>query len=96
MFAHDAEVITLDGYEYTKSNHRLKFNKEFHTKRTKPYTTAELMYMCSMWDGTKKAVIAMALERTHGAILTKKTELTQTYIGDETAFEYYKRRGKEL
>ncbi|HCL4447567.1 TPA: hypothetical protein N2D04_002631 [Clostridium botulinum] len=49
-----AELITIDGLEYTKSNHRLRYNPEFHENHGKPFTKDDLIYMCSMWDSMKK------------------------------------------
>ncbi|MBY6877925.1 hypothetical protein EXM98_04165 [Clostridium botulinum] len=82
--------ITIDGLEYTKSNHRLRYNPEFHENHGKPFTKDDLIYMCSMWDSMQKADIAMALGRTHGTILSKKYYLKKIGL-----FDYYKRLGKE-
>lgn len=84
------EIITIDGLEYTKSNHRLRYNPEFHENHGKPFTTKDLIYMCSMWDSTKKAELAMALGRTLSAIYNKKCDLIKS-----GKFNYYKKLGKE-
>ncbi len=84
-----SEVITIDGIEYTKSNRRMRYNPEFHPNHGKPFTTGDLIYMCSMWDSMKKANIAMALGRTHSTILTKAYELRKSGL-----FDYYKKLGQ--
>lgn len=86
-----AEIEIIDGLEYTKSNHRLRYNPEFHENYGKPWRTEDLIYMCSMWDGTKKADIAMALGRTISTVLTKKYELKKN-----GKFDYYKKLGKKI
>lgn len=85
-----AASITIDGLKYTKSNHRLRYNAEFHENHGKPFTKDDLIYMCSMWDSMKKADIAMALGRTHSTILSKKYYLKKIGL-----FDYYKRLGRE-
>lgn len=84
------EIIIIDGLEYTKSNHRLRYNPEFHENHNEPFTKDDLIYMCSMWDPTKKADIAMALGRTLSATYNKKRSLVKYGL-----FEYYKKLGKE-
>lgn len=79
-----------DGLEYTKSNHRLRYNPEFHENHGKPFTKDDLIYMCSMWDSMKKADIAMALGKTHGTVLSKVYTLRKNGL-----FDYYKKLGKE-
>ncbi|NFM30656.1 hypothetical protein FDC02_04970 [Clostridium botulinum] len=86
-----AKIITIDGLEYTKSNHRLRYNPGFHENHGKLFTKDDLIYMCSMWDSMKKADIAMALGRTHSTILSKKYYLKKIGL-----FDYYKRLGKEI
>jgi len=86
-----SEVIVIDGLEYTKSNHRLRYNPEFHENHGKHFTKEDYIYMCSMWDFMKKADIAMALGRTLGTVLSKKYHLKKLGL-----FDYYKNLGKEI
>lgn len=83
-----AEFYVEEGIEYTASNHRMRYNPEFHENHGKPFTVKELAYMCSMWDSMKKADIAMALGRTHGTVLSKAYSLKKN-----GQFEYYKKLG---
>lgn len=83
-------IEVKDGLEYTASNHRLRYNPEFHENQGKPFTKDDLVYMCSMWDSMKKADIAMALGKTHGAVLSKAYSLRKNGL-----FNYYKKLGKE-
>lgn len=82
-------TYTVDGIEYTASNHRMRYNPEFHENYGKPFTKDDLIYMCSMWDSMKKADIAMALGKTVGTVLTKKYYLKKIGL-----FEYYKKLGQ--
>lgn len=84
------QKIIIDGLEYTKSNHRLRYTPEFHENYGKTYTKDDLVYMCSMWDFMKKADIAMALGKTIGSILSKKYNLKKIGL-----FNYYKNLGKK-
>ncbi len=83
------EVIAIDGVEYTASNRRMRFNPDFHENHGKPWTTADLIYLCSSWDGAKKADIAMALGRTHGTVLSMAHSLRKN-----GQFEHYKKLGE--
>lgn len=84
-----SNTYEVDGIRYTKSNHRMKYNPEFHENHGKPFTVKELVYMCSMWHSTKKADIAMALGRTHGTVLSKANSLRKS--GE---FEHFKKLGE--
>ena len=86
-----AQIEVINGLEYTKSNHRLRYNPEFHENHKKPWCQEDLVYMCSMWEGMKKADIAMALGRTISTVLSKKYELKKSGM-----FDYYKNLGKEI
>lgn len=83
-----AETYEKEGIKYTSSNHRMRYNPEFHENHGKPFTVKELAYMCSMWEGTKKADIALALGRTHGTVLSKVYSLKKS-----GQFEHYKKIG---
>lgn len=85
------KTYTVDGIEYTASNHRMRYNPEFHENHGKRFTRDDLIYMCSMWDGMKKADIALALGRTLGTVLAKKYELKK-----DGRFEYYKKLGQRM
>lgn len=94
-----SETIIKDGYEYTKSNGRMRYNEEFCENHNKLYTLDDLIYMCSVWDTMSKAEIAMALGKTHGSVLTKKNTLKHTYFDKEkkiTLFDHYKKLGDEM
>ena len=82
------EILTIDGLDYTASNHRLRFNTEFHENHGKRFTRDDLIYMCSMWDGMKKANIAIALGKTHGSVLSKAYYLRKIGL-----FDHYKSLG---
>lgn len=71
------------------SKYRMKYDPEFHTNHFKLWTVSELVYLCSSWDGMKKADIALALGRTHGTVLDRAYHLRKS--GD---FEHYKKLGK--
>ena len=81
----------LNGFEYTLSNYRMKYNSSFHENHGKPFTEEELAYICSIWDVTKKDNISRVLGRTHGTILKKVNDLRRN-----DQFEYFKRLGLEL
>jgi hypothetical protein len=83
-----AEIIVRDGIEYTASNYRMRYNPEFHENHGKPWTVQELVYLCSSYDGMKKADIAAALGRTHGTVLSKAYELKKS-----GRYEYFKNLG---
>jgi hypothetical protein len=85
-----AEIVVIEGLEYTKSNHRLRYNPEFHENHGLPFTREDKIYMCSMWDSTPKADIAMALGKTLGTVLSKKYNLKKQGL-----FGYYEKLGKE-
>lgn len=86
-----SKVILIDGIEYTESNHRMRYNSEFHENYGKHYTKDDLIYMCSMWDSMKKADIAMALGKTHSSVLSKVYYLRKVGL-----FEHYKNLGKKI
>jgi hypothetical protein len=86
-----SEVIIIDGLQYTASNHRLRYNPEFHENHGKQFTEEDLAYMCSMWDSRGKADIAMALGRTHGTVLSKAYQLRKT-----GRFDYYRALEKSI
>lgn len=72
-----------------KKNYRMKYNPEFHDRHGLPWTKEEKIYLCSMWEATKKADIAFALGRTHGATLKQAYYLKKIGL-----FNYYKKLGK--
>ncbi len=78
----------IDGIKYTKSNHRMRYNPEFHDNHGKRWTDDDLAYLCASWYGMNKADIAMALGRTHGTVLSKAYDLKRS-----GKFEHYKRLG---
>ncbi|MBO1003140.1 DNA-entry nuclease [Pseudogracilibacillus auburnensis] len=82
------EIYAVEGIEYTASNHRIRYSPEFHDNHGKQWTDEDLAYLCSSWDGMKKADIAMALGRTHGTVLTKAYALKRN-----GQFDYYKNLG---
>ena len=75
---HQVDVYEIDEIQYTASNNRMRYNPEFHENHGKPWRVNELIYMCSMWEGTKKATIAAALGRTHGTVLSKANQLRRS------------------
>lgn len=86
----ETKTFIKDGCEYTASNHRLRYNPEFHENHGKPFTVSDLVYLCGMYDSMKKADIAMALGRTHATVLSKANELRKS-----GQFEFYKNLSKE-
>lgn len=87
----DASTATYekDGIRYSASNHRMCYNPEFHENHNKPFTTNDLIYLCSNYETMDKATIALALGRTHSTILSKAYQLRKA-----GQFEYYKSLGK--
>lgn len=83
-------TYSKDGVEYTASNHRMKYDPEYHENHGKPWTIEELIFLCSSWNGMKKADIALALGRTHGTVLSKAY-----YLKKNRQFDYYKKLGEE-
>lgn len=86
-----AKTYFKNGLEYTSSNHRMKFNPEYHKNHRCPYSEEEKAYMCAMWDHMNKADIALALERTPGTISNQVYLLKKQH-----KFEYYRQMGKNL
>lgn len=80
----------IDGIEYTVSNHRMRFNPQFHENHGRKFSEDDLIYMCSMWDSTKKEDIALALGKTYGSVITKAYYLRKT-----GQFNYYKTIGQK-
>jgi hypothetical protein len=83
------EIVLIDGYEYTKSNHRMRYTPEFCENYKKPYSREDLEYLCAMWDSMDKASIAMALGKTHGSVLEKAY-----YPRKRDLFDMYKKAGR--
>ncbi|AAU85065.1 hypothetical protein BCBBV1cgp18 [Bacillus phage BCASJ1c] len=73
------------------NKHRMPYNPEYHENHRKPWTINDLIYMCSSWDGMRKADIAAALGRTHGTVLSKAAKLKAS--GE---FEHYKKLGERV
>lgn len=82
------QTYTVDGLEFTASNHRMRYNPEFHENHGKPFTVKELIFICSSWEGMKKADIAAAVGRTHGTVQSKVYLLKK-----KGEFEHYKNLG---
>ena len=85
-----AKVIILDGLEYTASNHRMRYNPEFHFNQGKPWTMKDVLYLCGMWGESKARDIAFALGRTESTCLTKIYELRKSKV-----FEEYREKFKQ-
>lgn len=83
------DILVKEGLKYTASNRRLRYTPELHENHGKPWTVQELIYLCSSWDGMKKADIAAALGRTHSTVLTTANQLRK-----EGKFDYYKKLGE--
>ncbi|WP_202882543.1 DNA-entry nuclease [Gracilibacillus saliphilus] len=79
-------MVSKHTEKYPVQKYRMPYNPDFHENHNKDWTVDELIYMCSMWDVTKKADIALALGRTHASVLTQADKLRKS--GD---FEYYKK-----
>jgi hypothetical protein len=77
-----------EGLEYTASNHRMRYHPDFHENHGKPFSKEDLIYLCSAYEGTRKADIAFALGRTQSTIMTKAHSLRKT-----GRFAYYKKLG---
>lgn len=78
----------VEGIEYTASNHRIRYNPDFHENHGRPWSDDDLAYLCASWDVMLKEDIAMALGRTHGTVLTKAHELKKS-----GKFEEYREMG---
>ena len=83
------EIYEKEGVEYTKSNHRMRYNPEFHENHGQPFTIQELIYLCSSYESMKKQDLALALGRTVGTVMSKAHHLRK--IGK---FDYYKSLAK--
>lgn len=75
----------------TWRQYREPYNPEVHPNHGKPWTTKELMYLCSMYDGTAKHDLSLALGRTHSSILTMADTLRRQGL-----FERYKKLGEQM
>ncbi|MDK0734764.1 hypothetical protein P7A61_04180 [Clostridium perfringens] len=64
-----------EGYEYTKSNHRMRYNAELHYNHGKPWTVKELSYLCKMRPCMKYKDLSLALGRTVSVCMSKIYEL---------------------
>lgn len=84
------ETYQVEGLKYTSSNYRMCYHPDFHENHGKPWTINELQYLCSSWDGMKKADIALALGRTHGTVLSKAHQLKKS--GEFEKFKEMRRR----
>ena len=73
-----AETYMQEGVEYYATSRRMVYNPEYHPNHGKPWMVNDLVYLCSSWDGMKKADIALALGRTHGTVLSKAYELKKS------------------
>lgn len=60
------ETYVKDGIEYTVSNHRIRYNPEFHNNHYKAWTTNDIIYLCGMWRDSSMRDISLALGRTEG------------------------------
>lgn len=81
-----------DGLEYASYSRRLKYNPEFHENHRQGYTDDDLMYMVSMWESDMpKAEIAMAIGKTHSAVMRKIYLLRK-----QKKYEYYKEMAKNM
>lgn len=68
---------------------RMLYHPEFHSKRKKPYTEAELEYLCKFYDYDGLKSIALALDRLEAGVNSKVQTLKK-----EGKFEYYKSLNK--
>lgn len=71
-----------EGYEYTKSNRRMKFNRDLHFNHGKPWTIREVSYLCKMRPGMKYKDLSLALGRTIGVCMAKIYELKKLELID--------------
>lgn len=69
-----------EGYEYTKSNNRMRYNPEFHDRHGKVWTSEELSYLCKMRPQMKYKDLSMALGRTVGVCENKYYELKKNNL----------------
>ncbi|WP_024614652.1 hypothetical protein [Clostridium sp. Ade.TY] len=74
-----------EGYEYTASNHRLRYNPELHENNGKRWTDEELQYLCQMRPTMKYKDLSLALGRTQGVCASK-----YYYIKKAGLVDYYK------
>ncbi|BES66082.1 hypothetical protein SANA_25210 [Gottschalkiaceae bacterium SANA] len=73
------------------NKYRAPYDPEIHDMHQKAWSEEDLMYLCSMYENTKGADLALALGRTHATILSKVYHLRKTRKFDE-----YKRKGKAM
>lgn len=74
-----------EGYEYTKSNNRMRYNAELHYNHGKPWTVKELSYLCKMRPCMKYKDLSLALGRTVGVCQAKIHDLRKNGL-----IEFYK------
>lgn len=85
-----SKTIVKDGYEYTASNHRMRYNPEFHFNQGNPWSKEDLLYLCGMWGGMKTRDISFAIGRTESTCLTKVYSLRKIGL-----FETYKKKFRQ-
>lgn len=79
-----AKVFLVDGIEYLESNHRMRYNPEFHDRHGEKWDDDELAYLCQRKGKDKYADIALALGRTTGTcsdryLMLKKKGIIEHY-----------------
>jgi biotin operon repressor len=73
------------------NKYRIPYDPELHDMHKKAWSEEDLMYLCSMYENTKGADLALSLGRTHATVMSKVYYLRKTGL-----FENYKQRGKEM
>ena len=68
----------------------MMYNPEFHENHKKPWSLKDIIYLCGMWDSTRKKDIALALGRTENTCLSRAHDIKKS--GD---FDKYKKMFKE-
>ena len=71
-------------------NNRMKYDPEFHDNHRAPWSKADLVYLCKMYDSMSKEDLSFALGRTHSTILSKAHHLRKN-----GKFDYYKNLEEE-
>lgn len=60
-----------EGYEYSASNHRMRYNPELHENNGTIWSDEDMQYLCQMRPAMKYKDLSLALGRTVGVCMSK-------------------------
>jgi hypothetical protein len=73
------------------NKYRAPYDPEVHDMHQKAWSEEDLMYLCSMYENTKGADLALGLGRTHAATMAMVYVLKK-----KGKFVHYKKMGKAM